>query len=321
MILAGIDEAGLGPTLGPLVVAATALRTPDDWSPPTPWDALSTVVSAKAGRREGRIMVGDSKEVYSKCGTAALERGIFSFLEMIPGGQAPYTRDSLLTVLSARFCEEDCEALAWYRSAPGWSCPDVSADVSPERTEGLRNSLKTHACEVAGLWALPILAPRFNARIDSGLNKSEAVMEQTGTHLLTIAHAFPEEPITITVDKQGGRDRYHPFLLSLFSEYWIDILEEGRYGSKYRIRRESGEICIRFEPKADGNAFCVALSSMIAKYLRERFMHDLNAYFIERLPELKPTAGYPGDAPRFLEEIEGIIEEEGIAREALVRCR
>jgi hypothetical protein len=61
---------------------------------------------------------------------------------------------------------------------------------------------------------------------------------------------------------------------------------------------------------------------MLCKYLRELFMERLNAWFLERVDrELKPTAGYPGDAERFLAAIEPSLPRLGIAREHLVRLR
>ena len=42
-----------------------------------------------------------------------------------------------------------------------------------------------------------------------------------------------------------------------------------------------------------------ALASMTAKYLRELSMRAFNEFWCARVPGLRPTAGYPGDAPRF----------------------
>ncbi|MDR3078295.1 MAG: hypothetical protein LBV15_05995, partial [Planctomycetota bacterium] len=59
---------------------------------------------------------------------------------------------------------------------------------------------------------------------------------------------------------------------------------------------------VRFQAKADRDAFAAALASLAAKYARERFLLGLNAWFGQRLPGLKPTAGYPQDAKRWLAE-------------------
>ena len=61
---------------------------------------------------------------------------------------------------------------------------------------------------------------------------------------------------------------------------------------------------------------------MHAKYLREKCMSALNQYFADRcVGELKPTAGYPVDADRFLASISDIIVREKIEGKHLIRAR
>src|SRR5262245_21185799 len=57
--LAGIDEAGLGPILGPLVVAGCALRGPEGQDP---WKLLSKHVSRRKAVAK-KVRVADSKKV------------------------------------------------------------------------------------------------------------------------------------------------------------------------------------------------------------------------------------------------------------------
>jgi hypothetical protein len=61
----------------------------------------------------------------------------------------------------------------------------------------------------------------------------------------------------------------------------------------------------------------VALASMIAKLTRELAMMRFNRYFAARMPELKPTAGYYGDAGRWLRDIGDVLLPE--ERSAMVR--
>jgi hypothetical protein len=60
---------------------------------------------------------------------------------------------------------------------------------------------------------------------------------------------------------------------------------------------------------------------MAAKYLRELAMQAFNAYWAERLPALRPTAGYPADARRFKEEIAQVQAAEKISDATLWRNR
>jgi hypothetical protein len=76
---------------------------------------------------------------------------------------------------------------------------------------------------------------------------------------------------------------------------------------------------VTFEPRADVNHFCVALASMISKYLRELLMMEFNRFWQARVPKLKSTAGYPLDARRFWAEIRPAASELGIGADALWR--
>ena len=64
LLLAGIDEAGYGPTLGPLCVGMTLFRV-RDWEPgqeaPDLWKLLSGTVCKKPSDARRRIPIADSK--------------------------------------------------------------------------------------------------------------------------------------------------------------------------------------------------------------------------------------------------------------------
>jgi ribonuclease HII len=96
---------------------------------------------------------------------------------------------------------------------------------------------------------------------------------------------------------------------------------EGAGRSVYEVIGQERSIAVTFEPRADNNHFCVALASMVSKYLRELFMLEFNQFWQRKIPGLKPTAGYPGDAGRFWKEIAGVVGQLGIHKETLWRCR
>ena len=76
---------------------------------------------------------------------------------------------------------------------------------------------------------------------------------------------------------------------------------------------------ITFMPRADHASFLVALASMVSKYVRELLMREFNAFWQRHLPELKPTAGYPGDAARFFEAIQPVLQRLSISEERIWR--
>ena len=78
---------------------------------------------------------------------------------------------------------------------------------------------------------------------------------------------------------------------------------------------------VKFVTRADGQFLPVGLASMLAKYTRELHMELFNSFWRTLAPDVKPTAGYPTDAARFLEEIRRVRREVPFEAERLVRSR
>src|SRR5262245_25460430 len=76
----GTDEAGYGPNLGPLVVAATAWRVPHRSAAELLYDVLADVVTCDPGDGSGRLAIADSKRLYRSGTLGPLERGVLAAL-------------------------------------------------------------------------------------------------------------------------------------------------------------------------------------------------------------------------------------------------
>ena len=82
-----------------------------------------------------------------------------------------------------------------------------------------------------------------------------------------------------------------------------------------------GDVTLTFAERAEDRAFPTALASCFAKYLRDLMVECLNQWFQQRVPDLKPTAGYYVDGHRFLDDVAAQIDELALPRHRLVRVR
>src|SRR5260370_38308815 len=77
----GIDEAGYGPNLGPFVMTSAACRVPDRLAGADLGRGLQGAVRRQPSAADGRILVEDSKIVYSTSrGLHDLELGVLAVL-------------------------------------------------------------------------------------------------------------------------------------------------------------------------------------------------------------------------------------------------
>lgn len=311
MILAGIDEAGLGPTLGPLVTASAAIAAPDGWTPSSPWDKANGVFRREWKRNGAGAVVGDSKIVYARGGMMALELTLGAVARaMCPGTPAvPEVIDS----------EPGAGAHPCYSGGIEPFPVHAGAEEVARLGGAVREGLAAAGASAAHLRAAALYEPALNARFARGMNKNQALLMETGGHLRCLVERFAGNGLSVVIDKQGGRNGYLPFLLGLFPEWWTEELEAGAACSRYRIRHPEGTVEVEFRAKGDRDSFATALASMAAKYVRERAMAELNAWFCSRHAEVKPTAGYPQDAARWLAEMRGRVSGDELSR--VVRLR
>ncbi|MDZ4656912.1 MAG: hypothetical protein SH868_04960, partial [Bythopirellula sp.] len=127
-------------------------------------------------------------------------------------------------------------------------------------------------------------------------------------------------PLHVVCDKHGGRNRYGALLQHHFPDVWIDTLAESGPASRYAWGPPESRVDICFRVKGEAE-LPVALASMTAKYHRELAMRAFNAFWCARIPDLRPTAGYPTDAKRYKAAIAVLQKELEIEDDVLWRWR
>ena len=322
-ILVGIDEAGYGPHLGPLVVAAAAIEFPGDTVPdPDLWGALRGHVRKRRSGTSGRVVICDSKVAYSGGSVATLERAVLGFLAAMDSRPS-----SLAALLAATAVPAEASRAATSRP---WDSPHSLALPAAAEGEAVTTAAEHLALGLARLGASAAALrvnvaspPRFNRLIRTTRNKATALFALTADLLTEVQARWPDQTILVTMDRHGGRRYYAPLLAAAFPMTAVETFEETRAVSRYGLRRNGSAAPVHLTIRNQCEAWSVAtaLASMAAKYVRELHMRQLNGYFQSLVPGLRPTAGYGRDAWRFLDEVAAACEAVGVPDAAILRCR
>lgn len=318
MLVIGLDEAGYGPMLGPLVVGASAFRLAQ--APArgaVDLHAALEGLACRAGKaRRGQplpVPVDDSKEVKRRHGLPGLARGV-AFGLVGAGRDLP---EHLAGLLAACGDRPAASALA----DPWWGEPELARLPATDLPRDLRARCLVKGVEPLGVWVAPALPAELNEAFEATGNKSRVLFLATVTLLMRVLQELPGEEVLVRLDRQGGRLDYGPWLSGVFPFHGVEELPAGEGEARYRLRDGARALQVEFATGGDGRHLEVGLASMAAKLVRELCMERLNAWFGARVPGLAPTAGYVQDGRRWMKQVAPLLAREGIGRERLVRAR
>ncbi|HEV3080916.1 MAG TPA: hypothetical protein VGY66_14095 [Gemmataceae bacterium] len=316
----GIDEAGYGPNLGPLVMTAVACRVPEALVGENLWRVLRQAVRRQAWKEDDRLLIEDSKVVYSPArGLGELETGVIAALSAwraLAGLSSAGLLDQLCPSHHPQVRRE-----SWYR---GDGLLPLIAD--PERIRDGAGRFQCSCQKNEVQWqvvrSVVVCPSRFNELVDHWGSKGAVLGEGLRELLCHCREACtPAESQFFFIDKHGGRNNYAAMLQNAFPDGLVVAREEHMERSVYHVLGYGEDIHLTIQPRADAEHFCVALASMVSKYVREVLMLEFNRFWQTQVPGLKATAGYPMDSTRFFEEIRPAVVRLGMEVASVWRQR
>jgi len=317
-ILVGIDEAGFGPILGPLVVSSSTFSLPHHLLTADLWQILRKSVANKRKRLAGRLLITDSKKAYSKSlGIKHLQRTVLAAFRCL--GEEPTALIELIKLLCPG-CLERLSEYPWYRDAGNQRILVDDADKTIASTV-LADDMALNGIKLLGLRSCCLDVAFYNKMMSSVKNKANVLFTATSQLIKNASDKFTNEDLQIMIDRQGGRIRYRRNLLRMFPDMELTILRESPQISSYELQADGKCMRLHFVVDADERFLPVSLASMVSKYLRELLVYSINRYFVGHCEELKPTAGYWKDGLRFIEDLKTNIPHIRFDSNQLIRCR
>lgn len=320
-LVIGTDEAGYGPNLGPLVIAASVWRLDDGagrGADPEAAEARFARATAAVAAAAGLASLpwADSKKLHTPgAGLAALERGVLAALAAGDASGAP-PADGAGLAERLGLGAEDAPA-EWPRFLARALPVDAPAEAVARLARAIRAEAPREGVALVGVAARVVHPAGFNRLLDGGRNKSDILSRVTLDLAAGLRRADADEPALVWCDRHGGRKTYAGLVGRHFDETLVRTLEECPARSRYALGG-AAETTIEFTVGGEGRV-PVALASMTAKYVRELAMAAFNGHWEGLLPGLLPTAGYPLDARRWLADAGAAVRTAGLPLDALWR--
>jgi ribonuclease HII len=278
-VVLGIDENGLGPRLGPLVVTAVVAVTTAE--------GLPRAQGKPRGRMRERL--DDSKKLVTYGNSGLGEAWARAIVRRMGAGE-PRTPEALVRALSLDGpqalqapCPTDHARQCWEHEGEAF----VSDDALVAEVEGDLAKLETRGITIARAACVLLCTRRLNEGVARGLSRFQMDLHAM-ERLALDARERAGQDVLATCGKVGGYDSY-PAAFGPMSGRLHAVAVEGRARSEYAV---PGLGRIAFVRDADASHLLVSMASLVGKWMRDRLMGRIVRYHREDDPELPDASGY-----------------------------
>jgi ribonuclease HII len=274
----GVDENGLGPRLGPLIVTAVSAEATGD--------AAAILTRRPRGSLAARL--GDSKRLVSFDDSALGEAWARAIAASSGLAALPSTPEALIDFLSLdaaaalrALCPSHHEAQCWGTAgelfaADAGAVAAIARDLAKLEARGVR----VKRARVAIL-----CAKRLNDGVSRGSSRFDVDLHAMERLVLDAASAAGGE-VVATCGKVGGYDRYG----EAFARFTLHTpVVEGRARSEYRV---PGVGTVAFVRDAEDGHPLVAMASLVGKWVRDLLMRRIVRFHQRAAPDAPPASGY-----------------------------
>jgi ribonuclease HII len=301
-VFTGIDEAGLGPVLGPLCYGLVSFIIPDD-EVDTWRETLKKII------KEEELFVDDSKKIFQGPDKfAKLEKAITDVFGFYVSEKERLQVQNIF-LNTAINKKGNWSYYPFYKS--------VLTSFFPPKIKAI---LVKHPNWKVKLAVTSCFEGEMNEVFDNGVNKSEMALLKVGALIESVLSVHTQENITFSIDKQGGKQYYSNFINDIFPFAPIETIQETPDVSEYFLLRNKQKLHFGFYKSGDSLFEEISMASILAKWLRENFMIAFNSHWLA-YNKVPPTAGYPEDGKRFIKEMMSYFEKSEIPLDLIIRNR
>ena len=301
MLVIGIDENGLGPVLGPLLVTAAAFETEQ-------YDAEQFWKAAGA-----ELLTDDSKKIFSSTKLGSAEVAVWAWLRKF--GIKPTTYADLFSrIVQPMPVERPCTLEPAYCGPSATPLPCFAAGKDMAWLSEESKSLAVRGIRPAAVRAFSICPGAFNrACAVEGMNKFALDFMLMLRLVMSLSEGY-EGDVLALCGKVGSTRKYGPWFGRFHGGLWMPE-EETPEISTYRIVPFGR---ISFIRDGDGSHLPIAAASMVGKYLRELAMRDINTLLLS--PGIRTASGYRDKiTQQFIEKTEALRHEVGLKDACFLR--